>query len=132
MSLQTYNRIKPWGWLLGLDMSRCCKKAINDPVVIKAFTQQLVRDIDMIAYGPTHVMKFGSGDKEGYSMFQMIETSNISAHFCNETGDAYIDIFSCKPYDKEKVKEVASKYFKPIVMREHYLERYAYKYVELK
>lgn len=121
-----------WGWMLSLDMSRCCKKAIDNPVVIKAFTQHLIRDIDMIAYGPTHLMKFGSGNKSGYSMFQMIETSNISAHFCDESGDSYIDIFSCKPYDKEVVKKLAVEYFNPKVIKEHYIERQAPDFVELK
>lgn len=118
--------------MLSLDMARCCKKAIDNPVVIKAFTQKLVRDIDMIAYGDTHLMKFGSGNKEGYSMFQMIETSNISAHFCNEDGSAYLDIFSCKPYDKEVVKKIAKEYFNPMSITEHYIERDANKNVELK
>ena len=111
--------------MLSLDMARCCKKTINCPITIKAFTQKLVRDIDMIAYGPTHLMKFGTGNKSGYSMFQMIETSNISAHFCDESGDAYIDIFSCKPYDKEVVKKVASEYFKPEDIKEHFIVRQA-------
>jgi S-adenosylmethionine decarboxylase len=114
-----------WGYALSLDVARCCKKAINDPVIIKAFTQQLVRDINMIAYGPTHVIRFGSGNKEGYSMFQLIETSNISAHFCNETGDAYFDIFSCKPYNKDIVRHLVVKYFKGDHMKEHYVERQA-------
>lgn len=120
-----------WGWALSLDMSRCCRKAIDDPVMIKAFTQKLVRDIDMVAYGPTHLMKFGTGNKSGYSMFQMIETSNISAHFCDESGDCYIDIFSCKPYDKEIVKKIVKEYFKPMAIKEHYIERQATEIVEL-
>ena len=121
-----------WGYMLSLDMARCCKIAIDNPTVIKAFTNKLVRDIDMVAYGPIRLMKFGTGNKSGYSMFQMIETSNISAHFCDEDGSAYLDIFSCKPYDKEVVKQIAKEYFKPSHITEHYIERDANKNVELR
>ena len=35
----------------------------------------------------------------GYSLVQLIETSAITGHFCDASGDAYLDIFSCKDFD---------------------------------
>lgn len=114
-----------WGFHLSLDLGRCCKKAITNELHITAFVKHLVKDIDMVAYGPCHIKKFGTGNKAGYSAFQLIETSNIALHLCDETGDTYIDIFSCKPYDREVVKRLATDYFKPKAMIEHYIERKA-------
>jgi len=36
-------------------------------------------------------------------MIQLIETSLISGHFANLTNSAYIDIFSCKGYDRTRL-----------------------------
>jgi S-adenosylmethionine decarboxylase len=38
-------------------------------------------------------------------------TSCISGHFANATNAAYIDVFSCKDYNPEVVKEFTMKYF---------------------
>lgn len=118
--------------MLSLDLARCCRCSISSDAHVKNFIKRLVKDIDMVAYGPCHVHKFGSGNKAGLSAFQLIETSNISAHFCDETGDAYIDIFSCKPYDREIVKNLSKYYFSPKAITEHYIERTASQNVELK
>ena len=121
-----------WGYHLVLDCAELDHAAITSYDTIYNFVKTLVKDIDMVAYGPIRLMKFGTGNKSGYSMFQMIETSNISAHFCDEDGSAYLDIFSCKPYDKEVVKQIAKEYFKPSHITEHYIERDANKNVELR
>jgi S-adenosylmethionine/arginine decarboxylase-like enzyme len=66
----------------------------------------------MTRYGDAQINRFGSGDKEGYSMFQLIETSNISGHFSEELNTAFIDIFSCREYDVDLVKEFTLDFFK--------------------
>jgi len=67
----------------------------------------------MVPYGSPLIRHFGEGDKLGYTLVQLIETSSIVAHFCEETNDAYIDIFSCKPFDQKVAEAVIQKYFKP-------------------
>jgi len=49
----------------------------------------------------------------GYSLVQLIETSAITGHFCDCSGDAYIDIFSCKVYQVELTVEVVRAAFRP-------------------
>ena len=66
----------------------------------------------MKRFGETIVVDFGEDERvSGYSMVQLIETSLISAHFANLTNTAYIDVFSCKPYDPEVVAEFACRFF---------------------
>ncbi len=69
----------------------------------------------MVAYGEPRIVKFGSGNKAGYTLDQLIETSNIMGHFVPDNGagrsDAYLDVFSCKTFDKNTVKKLVKKYF---------------------
>ena len=87
----------------------------------------LVFDIDMVAYGEPVIEHFATHDpdKAGYSAVQLIETSSITAHFVDSTGEAYIDVFSCKPYDTDIVIELVKQYFKPERVRPNYLTRQA-------
>jgi S-adenosylmethionine/arginine decarboxylase-like enzyme len=112
-----------WGFHLCLDIARCKPSAIRCKVNIENFTKQLVRDIDMVAYGSPQIVHFGTGNKAGYTLVQLIETSNICAHFCEENNAVYIDVFSCKPYDIKVVEEVVKKYFEPETLKKTYIER---------
>ena len=112
-----------WGFHLCLDIAKCRPSSIRNAKHIEQFTKKLVKDIDMIAYGDPRIVKFGSGNKAGYTMVQLIETSNICAHFCEETNSAYIDVFSCKPYDIKVVEKLVKEYFEPETMKKNYLER---------
>jgi hypothetical protein len=99
--------------------------AIRCPRVITQFSDTLVKEIDMVPYGRPQVQHFGSGNKAGYTLVQLIETSNIVAHFVEETDDMYLDVFSCKPYDPDVVKKVVTRYFTPIGMHSKFLVRQA-------
>lgn len=114
-----------WGYHLMLDCSGCDEYAIRDADTIYKFTKQLVNDIDMVAYGEPQIVNFGSGNKAGYSLVQLIETSNICGHFVNEDNTMYLDVFSCKPYDNDIVIGLVKKYFKSIKIRINYVTRQA-------
>ena len=102
-----------WGYHLSLDCYECEKPSITDRDHIAKFTKQLVEDIDMVAYGEPQIVHFGEGDKEGFTLIQLIETSNICAHFVNETGNVYLDVFSCKEFEPADVEDIVKQYFKP-------------------
>lgn len=72
-----------------------------------------MKDIDMVPYGEPMIVMFGTGNKKGYTLVQLIETSNICAHFVEETNDMYLDVFSCKNFEEDTVKKLVSDYFKP-------------------
>lgn len=112
-----------WGYHLVLDCYECDKELIRSGTNIEAFAIALVRKIDMVAYGKPQVIHFGSDDKAGYTLVQLIETSNICAHFAEETNTVYLDVFSCKPYDIDTVLEVVNQFFAPKRIRERFLER---------
>jgi len=114
-----------WGYHLALDCKNCNLTAITSAEVIKHFAKELVKEIDMVAYGEPQVVNFGSGNKEGYTLVQLIETSNICAHFANEDRAAYIDVFSCKPFPLTRVIDTVEKIFQPETIKTHYLLRQA-------
>ena len=55
----------------------------------------------------------------------LIETSNITAHFVEETNDMYLDVFSCKPFDEKKVEDIVGAYFGPVKKNKIFLNRQA-------
>jgi len=114
-----------WGFHLTLDCRACNKPKIQSAENITQFAKELVVQIDMVPYGEPQVVHFGKEDKTGYTLVQLIETSNICGHFCDDSGDCYIDVFSCKPFDNDTVVEVVNKYFEPTSIRTNFLSRQA-------
>lgn len=112
-----------WGFHLILDCYAADLASITDAKHIADFATTLVERIDMKAYGDPQVIHFGEDDKQGFTLVQLIETSNIVAHFCDDTGNFYLDVFSCKPYDKEVVRNLVQEYFDPHRITERYIER---------
>ena len=50
---------------------------------------------------------------ENKGINKLIETSNICAHMMDDSGDMYLDVFSCKLFDQDTVIKIVKKYFKP-------------------
>jgi S-adenosylmethionine/arginine decarboxylase-like enzyme len=116
---------KYWGYHLHLDCSGCDSESIKSYQTIYDFSKELVITIDMVPYGEPQIVNFGSGDKEGYTLIQLIETSNIAAHFVNENNHIYLDVFSCKNFDQNVVKQLVKKYFGAKKMKKTFLRRQA-------
>jgi S-adenosylmethionine decarboxylase len=116
-----------WGYHLILDCSGCDVHLVSDRDNIKSFVETLVEAIDMKAYGEPILEHFATHDptKGGYSLVQLIETSSITGHFVDQNGDAYINIFSCKPFSFETVQEVVNTFFNPDSIKMHFLTRQA-------
>lgn len=114
-----------WGYHLMCDCSFCNEYAIRDYDTVYNFAKELVKNIDMVAYGEPQIVNFGSGNKEGFTLVQLIETSNICAHFVNEDNTIYLDVFSCKPFDNDVVIATVKKYFDALRVRINYVTRQA-------
>ena len=105
--------LAPWGFHQILNITKCAPSTIRSRNNIKKFSNELVQNIKMIPYGAPQIVMFGSGNKKGYTLVQLIETSNICAHFVEETNDIYLDVFSCKEFDRSVVCETVQRYFEP-------------------
>lgn len=114
----------PWGYHLILDCM-LCNEHIKDEESIRSFLIDLVATLDMTAHGDPLITHFGHDNKKGYSAVQLITTSNISCHFCDDSNDAYIDIFSCKPYTTQSAIDCVMRHFTPINIIDRFIERTA-------
>jgi S-adenosylmethionine/arginine decarboxylase-like enzyme len=117
------NRVA-WGYHLIMDVFGCNASKIQCKNVIYGFSRRLVKDIDMIAYGEPIIVRFGEGNKFGFTLVQLIETSNITAHFCEETNNAFIDVFSCKPFEVKPVTKAVFEIFEAKKIDSSFIIRY--------
>lgn len=107
-----------WGKLTSIDLRGCDGELIRNRAYIAAYARQLVKLIDMRAYGSPKITHFGScKEVEGFTLVQLIETSLISGHFVNHSNEAYIDIFSCKNYNSELAALFTQNEFKAAKMK---------------
>lgn len=114
-----------WGKHLIVDAASCIPPMIRCPNVINAFTKTLVKRIDMTAYGEPQIVMFGTGNKKGYTLVQLIETSNICAHFVEETNDMYLDVFSCKDFNEHTIVATIHEFFGPMEVNVRKIDRQA-------
>jgi len=103
------------------DVSRFTKENITN------FTKDLVKQIGMTAYGEPIIEHFANHNPDvgGFTMVQLIETSDITAHFVDANGSAFFDCFSCKVFPVNVFRNVVEMYFAPKAISQFYLERFA-------
>jgi S-adenosylmethionine decarboxylase len=108
-----------------VDCSSCDRAAVRDADAIRKFCADLVSSIGMVAYGEPVLEHFATHLPEaaGYSLVQLIETSAVTGHFCDASGDAYLDVFSCKDFDPEIAVRVVRRHFRPRMIRKTNLYR---------
>jgi S-adenosylmethionine/arginine decarboxylase-like enzyme len=107
------NPAGPWGWHLALNLYDCDQALITSADAIRAYVVELCDLIQMRRFGDPMIVNFGEDPRvSGYSLVQLIETSNVCGHFANQSGAAYIDIFSCKYFDAELAARYTIETFK--------------------
>lgn len=122
-----------WGRHLILDCSGCDLEAVRDGGAIREFCADLVASIDIVAYGEPVLERFATHLPEaaGYSLVQLVETSAVTGHFCDASGDTYLDIFSCKDFDPRVAIEVVRRHLRPRLLRRIDLYRSAPRAVDV-
>lgn len=102
-----------YGTELILDLRHCCQKTLHSKKKLREFIIKICKLIKMKRHGKPLIERFGFGQDftVGYSLVQLIESSSITGHFSELWNSAYINIFSCKPFDTEKAKNFARKFF---------------------
>ena len=96
-----------WGTLAAIDLHGCDCDRLADPDTLRALVPAVIDAIGMRAHGPLMLERFGSGDLEGWSALQFIETSTVTVHADEVAGRCFIDVFSCRPFDAELAAAVA-------------------------
>ena len=96
---EQFQQQRPWGLEAAIDLFRCHPASIRDAENIRAFALALCDCIHMHRYGEPLVVHFGKQEHvSGYTLVQLIETSNINSHFIDQTNAGCLNIFSCASF----------------------------------
>ena len=106
-----YMKQKYWGQLMSIDMHGCEHSRLIDKELLQKFCLELCKEIDMKPYWSPLIERFWSGELEWYSLIQFIETSSITIHLDEVWNRAFVDIFSCKLFDKIRAKKFSKHFF---------------------
>jgi S-adenosylmethionine/arginine decarboxylase-like enzyme len=82
-----------WGMLAAIDLHSCERRRLRDPNSIRVFVAGVIEAIGMRAHGPLRLDRFGSGELEGWSGMQFIETSSITVHADEFSCRCFVDVF---------------------------------------
>ena len=104
-------RQRPWGSLAAIDLHGCDVVRLADPECVRGFVTAVIEAIGMRAFGPLRLQRFGSGELEGWSAMQFIETSTITVHADEVGGRCFVDVFSCREFDPWLAAVVAVEHF---------------------
>ncbi len=112
---------------LTLDLYGCNEEKISNMSFIYQILEELPELMGMHKISPPHII-FHKGnpnsfDKGGISAFILIAESHISIHTFIGYGFASIDVFSCKPFDVEKIKRYLVEKFEAKKVEENFIER---------
>ena len=93
-----------------IDISDAPPGPLTDEAGLREFLKALPGRIGMhVLKGPE--IAVGIPENPGLSGFVIIDYSHISVHTFTASGDAMVDIFSCKPFEQEDAVDFALKHF---------------------
>jgi len=120
----------PYGYELILDLHRCDVSTFNRES-LKSYFENLCDEIKMTRcelhfwddVGVPLEEQQASPHTKGTSAVQFILTSTIVIHTLDLLQAVYINIFSCKEFDKDKAEQLTKEWFGAKECRTHFVER---------
>ncbi len=120
----------PYGFELILDLHECDVNTF-DRVSLEVYFKKLCKKINMERcdlhfwddVGVPQSEKQTSPHTKGTSAVQFILTSSIVIHTLDLLEAVYVNIFSCKEFDKATAEEFTKEWFKAKECRSHFIER---------
>lgn len=86
--------------------------ALNDEQAVEVFLRRLVGHLGMrVLAGPLTGREEGPPDHEGCSGVVILYESHAAIHTYPCVGEAFIDVFSCRPFDTALAEEVITSHF---------------------
>jgi len=88
-----------------IDLTHAQPERIRDKDAISAFLRDVVAAVGMeIISGPT--VAEGVPQNPGLSGFAILDYSHAAVHTFTQNEEVMVDIFSCKPFDRQKAREI--------------------------
>lgn len=124
------NQQKPYGFELildlhGCDVGRFTRKSIEEYFIAVCNAIGMEReDLHFWDYDGVPAEEVSNeAHLSGTSAVQFITTSNIVIHTLDKLKAAYVNIFSCKKYDKEIAEKITKEWFGAKECRTQFIER---------
>ena len=118
-----------FGFHLTLDLYECPIETLNNMTTVYDSMLNLPKKINMHVLTHPYVVNADANvvkDPGGYSGFIIIQESHISVHTFTKRGFVSIDVYSCKPFDREAAKQHFIEIYKPKQVEEHFVDRGLY------
>lgn len=122
-----------FGYHMTMDCYGCDRKAIDSMEVCYNYLDRMTEIMKVHKQSPPFVVytdPIKYPEKAGISGWVPIVESGISIHTLTPTGFISIDVYSCKKYNVEKVRDFTKKMFKPKEIEEQHFLR-GEKYIHL-
>lgn len=121
---------EPYGSELILDMHGCNVATLNRKS-LDGYFDKLCKAIAMVKcerywwddVGVPEEERQTSPETKGTSAVQFILNSTIVVHTLDELGAVYVNIFSCKPFDRGIAEQLTSQWFGAKKCTTHFIER---------
>ncbi len=121
---------KPYGYELIMDLHECSVSKFTRKSLRKYFVK-LCNAIDMKReelyfwddFGVPKNKRQISPKTKGTSAVQFILTSTIVIHTLDLLKSVYVNIFSCKPFDRKVAEEITKKWFESKKGKTYFIER---------
>jgi len=121
---------KPYGYELIMDLHGCDTSKFNRTSLDNYF-EKLCKAIDMKRcdlhfwddVGLPPEKRQTLPHTKGTSAVQFILTSSVVVHTLDLLGAVYINIFTCKPFDRKVAEELTKEWFGANGCRTHFIER---------
>lgn len=116
---------KVFGYELIMDLYDCDLSVMSSRKKLAEYVNKLCPLIKMEKYGRTLLEYFGTKKMftKGYSLLQFIETSSITGHFSEHWRISYINIFSCKSFDRKLALKFTKEFFKAKKVKARFIKR---------
>lgn len=119
-----------YGFELILDLHGCDGGTFNRES-LDGYFEKICKAIDMVKcerywwddVGAEEEERQTSPHTKGTSAVQFILTSTIVVHTLDELKAVYVNIFSCKEFDKEIAEKITREWFGAKTSRSHFIER---------
>lgn len=122
-------RKKHFGYSLLLDIAGCAEGTLDDMNLCYQFLDDLVVFLKMNKQSEPTVVRTDHHkypEKKGLSGWVPLVESGVQIHTLSVDNDLYIDVFSCREFNPNGVKEFITKYFKCEKIRAIFIVRGAH------
>lgn len=122
--------VKPYGFELIMDLHGCDISKFNRES-LDGYFEKVCKAIDMQKcerywwddVGVPKEERQTSPHTKGTSAVQFILTSTIVVHTLDELKAVYVNVFSCKSFDREVAEQVTKDWFSAKENKTHFIER---------